>query len=62
MKTNRDNYILLFFGVVLGVAVTALSIIVKDEIVYHNNCDGTVVKTFSGDRYCINPTILEGGK
>ena len=62
MKTNRDNYTLLFLGVVLGVAVTALSILIKDEIVYHNNCDGAVVKTFSGDRHCIDPSILEGGK
>jgi hypothetical protein len=62
MKTNRDNYILLFFGVVLGIAVSILSVIIKDEVVYYNNCDGAVVKTFSGARHCIDPSILEGGK
>jgi hypothetical protein len=62
MKTNRDEKILFFFGLILGIALSIVSVLIKDEVVYYNNCDGVVVKTFSDGRYCIDPTILEGGK
>lgn len=62
MKTNQSTYLVLFLGALLGIAVSALAVLIKDEVVYYNNCDGAVVKTFSGARHCIDPTILEGGK
>lgn len=56
MKNNRDNYTLLFLGLLLGIAVSALSVMMKDAIVFRINCDGVTVSDWSGDRYCINPT------
>jgi hypothetical protein len=60
--STRNYYYTVIGGVIIGIVLSILSVIVKDLVQFHIKCDGTVVQTFSGDRYCIDPTILEGEK
>ncbi len=59
--SNRTYYYAIITGVIIGILFSIVAVIVKDAVLFHINCDDTVVQTFSGDRYCISQTILEGG-
>lgn len=59
---KKNEYITLFIGVLFGILLSWCAVVVKDDISFRLNCDGvTVSKTF-GDRYCIDPAILEESK
>jgi|LauGreDrversion4_2_1035121.scaffolds.fasta_scaffold5294172_1 hypothetical protein len=60
MTTNEKLNLLL--GVLFGILLSVCAVVVKDAIVFRINCDGVTVSEWSGDRHCIDQSILEGGK
>lgn len=60
---DKRDWFTLLGGIILGLLLAVISVMLKDTIVFHNNCDGVVVKvdsSFSTKMYCIDPDALEG--
>jgi hypothetical protein len=56
--TKQDN-INIVIGIIIGVLLSFIAVIVKDEIRYYAECDGKVVSDWNGKNYCVDPSILD---
>ena len=63
MKQSTHNAILAGLLITLGVLIATLFVVVKNSYDFHQKCDGVVVtKAYENGHYCIDQSILEGGK
>jgi hypothetical protein len=55
---NRDN-LHIIIGIIVGILLSMIAVLVKDEIRFHAECDGKVVSDWNGKNYCVDPSILD---
>jgi hypothetical protein len=56
---NKQDNINIVIGIIIGVLLSFIAVIVKDEIRYYAECDGKVVSDWNGKNYCVDPSILD---
>jgi hypothetical protein len=55
---KQDN-INIIIGIIIGVLLSFVAVLVKDDIRFHAECDGKVVSDWNGHNYCVDPSILD---
>lgn len=59
MNRQAPYYFTLAAGIIIGILIAIVAVMAKDEIRFHANCDGTVVSTWTGADYCVDPSVLD---
>ncbi len=57
---SKRDWATFVVGLIIGILLAIVAVLVKDTIVFHNQCDGVVVQKDWGGygRYCIDPAVL----